>query len=77
MGSASGRFFSSFPSSPDRLSIWISCGKRASFWPPEMPLLVAIDAGAVKRVDLPVGEGWTFQMAAGAVRLAIRHRKPN
>lgn len=38
------------------------------------PLLVGIDSAAVKRINVPVGGGWTFQMAAGAVRLAIRHR---
>jgi hypothetical protein len=37
------------------------------------PLLVPIDAPAPKRIDVPFCEGWTFQMAAGAVRLAMRH----
>jgi lauroyl/myristoyl acyltransferase len=37
-------------------------------------LLVALDHGAVKRLNLPVGGGWTVQMDAGAIRLAIRHR---
>ena len=36
------------------------------------PLLVAIDAPANKQIDVPFCEGWAFQMAAGAVRLA-RH----
>ncbi len=30
--------------------------------------------GSEKQIDVPAGEGWTFQMAAGAVRLAIRYR---
>ena len=38
------------------------------------PLLVAIDHAAGKQMQVPVGEGWTFQMATGVVRLAIRHR---
>jgi lauroyl/myristoyl acyltransferase len=37
-------------------------------------LLVAIDHRAGKQMNVPIGEGWTFQMAVGAVRLAIRHR---
>jgi hypothetical protein len=37
------------------------------------PLLVPIDAPAHKRINVPFCEGWTFQIAAGAVRLAIRH----
>jgi lauroyl/myristoyl acyltransferase len=36
-------------------------------------LLVAIDAPVSKQIDVPFGEGWTFQIAAGAVRLAARH----
>jgi len=38
------------------------------------PLLVAIDYMAGKQMDVPIGDGRTFQMATGAVRLAIRHR---
>ena len=37
-------------------------------------LLIAIDNDLGKQMNVPVCEGWTFQMAAGAVRLAIRHR---
>lgn len=37
-------------------------------------LLVAIDYAAGKQMDVPVGNGWTFRMATGAVRLAIRHQ---
>ena len=37
-------------------------------------LLIAIDHAAGKQMRVPVGEGWTFQMATGAVRLAVRHR---
>jgi lauroyl/myristoyl acyltransferase len=37
-------------------------------------LLMAIDHAAGKQMNVPAGEGWTFQMATGAVRLAIRHR---
>jgi len=36
-------------------------------------LLVAIDYVAGKQMDVPVGDGRTFRMATGAVRLAIRH----
>ena len=37
-------------------------------------LLVAIDEVAGKQINVPVCEGWSFQMATGAIRLAIRHR---
>jgi lauroyl/myristoyl acyltransferase len=37
-------------------------------------LLMAIDSGAGHRVDVPVGNGWSFPMATGAIRLACRHR---
>lgn len=37
-------------------------------------LLIAIDNAAGKQMSVPVGEGWRFQMATGAVRLAIRHQ---
>jgi lauroyl/myristoyl acyltransferase len=37
-------------------------------------LLVALDHAAGKQMKVPAGEGWTFQMATGAVRLAVRHR---
>lgn len=37
------------------------------------PLLVPIDAPAQKQINVLFCDGWTFQMAAGAVRLAIRH----
>ncbi len=37
-------------------------------------LLIAIDNAAGKQMNVPVCAGWTFQMATGAVRLAIRHR---
>ncbi len=38
------------------------------------PLLIAIDNAAGKQMNVPVGNGWSFQMATGAVRLAIRHQ---
>jgi hypothetical protein len=38
------------------------------------PLLIAIDVPSGKQLDVPFSEGWTFQMAAGAVRLALRHQ---
>jgi lauroyl/myristoyl acyltransferase len=38
------------------------------------PLLVAIDVRRGKQIEVPFGEGWTFQMASGAVRLAIHHQ---
>jgi hypothetical protein len=37
------------------------------------PLLVVIDAPVNKRIDVPFCDGWTFHMAAGAVRLAMRY----
>jgi lauroyl/myristoyl acyltransferase len=37
-------------------------------------LLLAIDSLPVKQINVPVGGGWTFQMATGAVRLAMHHR---
>jgi len=37
-------------------------------------LLVAIDNVAGKQMSVPVCEGWTFQMATGAVRLAMHHQ---
>ncbi len=37
-------------------------------------LLVALDAPAGRQMDLPFCEGWTFQMATGAVRLASRRQ---
>ena len=38
------------------------------------PLLIAIDHAAGKQMSVPVCEGWIFQMATGAVRLAVRHQ---
>jgi hypothetical protein len=38
------------------------------------PLLVAIDVQRGKQIEVPFCEGWTFQMASGAVRLAIHHQ---
>lgn len=38
------------------------------------PLLIAIDDAAGRQMDLPFCEGWTFRMATGAVRLAVRHQ---
>jgi lauroyl/myristoyl acyltransferase len=37
-------------------------------------LLIAIDNATGKQMNVPAGGGWIFQMAAGAVRLAIRHQ---
>jgi lauroyl/myristoyl acyltransferase len=37
-------------------------------------LMVAIDTATSKPMSVPAGGGWTFQMATGALRLAIRHR---
>jgi hypothetical protein len=37
------------------------------------PLLVMIDVPVQKQIFVPFCDGWTFQMAAGAVRLAVRH----
>jgi len=38
------------------------------------PLLIPIDAPVGKQMIVPFCDGWSFQMATGAVRLAIRHR---
>jgi len=38
------------------------------------PLLIAVDDDAGKQMALPFGEGWTFRMATGAVRLAVRQQ---
>ena len=37
------------------------------------PLLVAVDVPRGKQIELPFSEGWTFNMASGAVRLAQGH----
>ena len=37
-------------------------------------MLVALDVQRGKQIDLPFCEGWTFQMASGAVRLAIHNQ---
>ncbi len=37
-------------------------------------LLIAIDHENGRQMTVPVCDGWTFQMATGAVRLAVRHR---
>lgn len=37
-------------------------------------LLIAIDNARGRQMNVPVCEDWTFQMATGAVRLAIRHQ---
>jgi hypothetical protein len=37
-------------------------------------LLVAIDKVTGKQMNVPAGGDWTFQMATGAVRLAMHHR---
>jgi hypothetical protein len=37
-------------------------------------LMVAIDNVAGKQMNVPVGGDWTFQMATGAIRLAMHHR---
>ena len=36
-------------------------------------LMVAIDTVTSRRLSVPAGGGWTFHMATGALRLAIRH----
>ena len=37
-------------------------------------LFMAIDAPASKQMEVPFCDGWTFQMATGAIRMAIRHQ---
>ncbi len=37
------------------------------------PLLVVMDSPVQRHVDVPFCDGWTFQMAAGAVRMAMRY----
>jgi len=36
-------------------------------------LMVAVDTVIGRQTSVPAGEGWTFQMATGAMRLAMRH----
>jgi hypothetical protein len=48
--------------------------EAAEFLAAGNPLLLPIDAPAGKQMNVPFCEGWTFQMATGAVRLAVRHR---
>lgn len=36
-------------------------------------MVVSIDYPAGRLLEVPLGEGWTFRMATGAVRLAARH----
>ena len=36
-------------------------------------LLIPLDAPVAKQISVPFCEGWTFEIAAGAVRFAIRH----
>ena len=48
--------------------------KMAEFLDAGNPLLIAIDDEAGKQAEVPFCDGWTFQMAAGAVRLAVRHQ---
>jgi len=38
------------------------------------PLLVALDTGAGNQMNVNIGEGWTFQMSTGVMRLANRHQ---
>lgn len=37
-------------------------------------LLIALDHPTGKQIDVPLENGWTFRMAAGAVRLAARYQ---
>jgi lauroyl/myristoyl acyltransferase len=37
-------------------------------------LLIAIDSHSGKQMSVPFREGWVFQMATGAIRLATRHQ---
>lgn len=37
-------------------------------------LFVAIDVPTGRQMEVPYSEGWTFRMATGAIRLAIRHQ---
>jgi lauroyl/myristoyl acyltransferase len=53
---------------PDRLR------EATGFLAAGNPLLIAMDDPAGKQMDVPFCEGWTFRMATGAVRLAIRHQ---
>jgi Bacterial lipid A biosynthesis acyltransferase len=38
------------------------------------PLAMAVDYPRGRQMSVPLRDGWTFQMATGAIRLAIRHR---
>jgi len=48
--------------------------EAAEFLAAGNPLLVSIDMPAGKQMSVPVCKGWSFKMATGAIRLAIRHR---
>ena len=48
--------------------------EAAAFLAAGNPLLISIDTPVSKPMDVPLGEGWTFQMATVAVRLAVRHQ---
>jgi len=37
-------------------------------------LLVGIDLARGRQMNVPVRDGWNFQMATGALRMAIRHQ---
>lgn len=37
-------------------------------------LVIAVDIRAVRQIEVPFGEGWTLQMATGALRFASRHQ---
>jgi len=38
------------------------------------PLVMAVDYPSGRQMSVPLRDGWNFQMATGAIRLAIRHR---
>ena len=44
------------------------------FLAPGNALLIAVDSPAEKKVLVPAGDGWNFEMATGALRLAARHQ---
>ncbi len=37
-------------------------------------LVIAVDVRAGRQIEVPFGEGWTLQMATGALRFASRHQ---
>jgi lauroyl/myristoyl acyltransferase len=64
-----GDGFSPFPESPTAFYV-DQLRQACKFLAAGNSLLVALDTGAGDQINVPIGEGWTFQMSTGAMRLA-------